>query len=468
MFKSIWIKTSCIGNHWVPQYHCGRSAVDERLSSVPTSKVGDVCSVHSGRYVRTYVPRETRDSIPYLRVDNVRPFSANVSDSDLVFINKNEKSLPPSCFVDADDVLIARTGTLGKACLAAASLKGAAISQHITRLQCKAGKGITEGIRAGYLCTFLNSELGRMQLVTGGSGSTRLELTHERLSDIRIPRVNSKVEGQIDDLVKDGASLMASAAKSFQRARAIYDNYLLQLKPTDSVTSSFWVMADELRDTWNPRRYSDHLRVWLENVKKRIPLVPLYVLAKITRGKGTRTSHYAESGIPFVRTSSIINSGIDPFPDHYCTERTYRQFGQAVQEYDLLMSIEGKIGQVALLTNEDRCAFKNHVVRIRLLSKEVSLEVFLMLSSILGQWQIESLTTVQATLPGLARRGRGILVPDTTKNCPDSQYKRTKTRAVRNVLNGISAREDAIRKLRKATQILENVLEGRCPAFHSV
>src|SRR5262249_24714606 len=149
--------------------------------------------------------------------------------------------------------------------------------------------------------------------------------------------------------------------------------------PAEATNRSVWVKAAQMAQGWSPRSHclsSDHL--W-----RRLPdgcdLIPLGSVADIVRGKGTRTADYAASGIPFVRTTSLINGRIDPFPDHYAHPETHARYNQQTQEGDILLSIEGKIGQVAYLTSADRCVFKNHIELIRPRDKSRALELFLAL-----------------------------------------------------------------------------------------
>jgi len=120
---------------------------------------------------------------------------------------------------------------------------------------------------------------------------------------------------------------------------------------------------------------------------------------------------YARSGVPFIRTSSIINHTIDPFPDHYATAETVTRFGQPIKEGDLLVSIEGKIGMIAYLSETQQCVFKNHVERVRGLGQLDSVYLFLFLRTRFAQAQLRRFTVVQATLPGLASRLRDVQIP---------------------------------------------------------
>jgi restriction endonuclease S subunit len=162
------------------------------------------------------------------------------------------------------------------------------------------------------------------------------------------------------------------------------------------------------------------------------------------------------TGIPFVRTSSLINYGIDPFPDHYASDELTELFDQPVYPGDILVSMEGKIGQVAYLTQADNCVFKNHIELVRCHPGYNSMFLFLFLSSKLGKSQIDKQTVIQATIPGLGDRLRNVLVPITPKK--QTEWEDFHSKVDRICAIGYEAagiREEAIMLLRQTVRGLE-------------
>jgi hypothetical protein len=163
-------------------------------------------------------------------------------------------------------------------------------------------------------------------------------------------------------------------------------------------------------DLWTPRYHRPIAVALVKTLLRDFKCSTVRQLASVERGKGTRVSDYATKGIPFIRTSSLINFGIDPFPDHYASNDIHELFDQQVHVGDILFSIEGKIGSVGYLTEEDTCVFKNHIELVRANEETDSLYLFLVLASRIGLLQATRNTVVQETLPGMAGRLRAIVV----------------------------------------------------------
>ncbi len=403
--KMTWLARNIMGEVWSAQV-INRQAALSALGTEKAIALGELCRIESGQYIDGYVAggRRTDSVCPYLRVDNVRPFVANMNPVDLAFVRRDHPAVLSRSLVCPGDVVIARTGTLGKATLAVGEIVGCVMSQHLTRLTIR--DEFREETSPEFLCAFLNSVPGRMQLLAGGLGSTRLELTHERLSAVRVPLVAQRIQQEVTALVRAGAESLARSGEEVRHAVALYTAAFQGLGNTGAADRQVWLKAALVGQRWTPQFHC----LGSDQVRQQLPdgydLVPLSSIAETTRGKGTRSADYTTAGIPFVRTTSLINGSIDPFPDHYASPETYARYKQQTQEGDILLSIEGKIGQVAYLTEQDRCVFKNHIELVRVRDRSLAPEVFLALASEMGQSQMRRLTVVQATLPGLASRSR--------------------------------------------------------------
>src|SRR5207245_2869318 len=89
-------------------------------------------------------------------------------------------------------------------------------SQHLTRLTVRSDVDIC----AGYLTCFLNSNEGKVQLVYGGYGSTRQELTHAILRQIKLPLPDIDLQRRIDSLVRAGLQEIYEGVEHFKIAVA--------------------------------------------------------------------------------------------------------------------------------------------------------------------------------------------------------------------------------------------------------
>jgi hypothetical protein len=289
------------------------------------------------------------------------------------------------------------------------------MSQHVTRL-CSLDE--TTYTNAA-LAVFLNSPAGRRQLIAGGAGSTRLELTHESLGAIELPRIPPSVLEEISEhtwcFVSRYTALIADIAHLVEEADQLFG---ADTQSSKNGASIFSIDRSALKDNWTLSRYADAGNHFIERVQREWEWVYLADLYDIERGKGNRVKQYAAAGLPFIRTSSLINYSVDPYPDHCATAEVYDSFRQPIQDGDILYSIEGKIGPCALLSATLPLVFKNHIQRLQLRSKAEGFSrqalvgwTFLVLSGRVGKRQAALHAVVQSTIPGLGSRLGTYVVP---------------------------------------------------------
>ena len=427
------IPTGRLDGAWVVSQH--RSAFEalaiEKASDLPFSRLGDLVDVSSGQYVSGYVPGAEEGATPYLRVDNVRGYVLNLTPGDLAMVSGEASAdVPERCLTQVGDVVISRTGTLGKAALAVPQTAGFVLSQHVSRLT-----PLPDGpVTAPYLALCLNAPLGRRTLIAAGAGSTRLELTHASLAEVRVPVAPPDVQREYGEGAERALRRYYDAVNALSKLRDEADGIVFRHTEllgegadTPSGPRTYSVPSGTLGALWTPANHRPRLLGPLEDIQEAFECVEVGDVAHLVRGKGTRSDDYAEHGVPFLRTSSLINGSFDPLPDHYAAPETVRRYGQEVEDGDILFSIEGRIGMATLLVRECPVVYKNHIERVRVTQTPRGWDpqafvgwTFLMLSGTLGKLQVEANTVVQSTISGLASRLRQFVVPAQSEQHADA------------------------------------------------
>lgn len=376
-------------------------------------RLGDLVDIASGEYVSEYCVLNTPGALKYIRVDNVRQFLPNLSEPDLVYIAPNTITHGDRVIVRSGDVVLSRTGTLGRAFVVDSETHGSVMSQHVTRLR---PRPEAIWLHPYLLAAYLNSREARERVNALASGSTRLELTHEDLAGIGIPTTLKELATRTFLKEFDKIPPLFCNMRKLARAAIERCSDLLPGSTASGYQGLSCFSAEvrlEGRKTLLPRYYLPSLTAVEDELQTRFECKPLGEIAEVVRGAGTTSKEYTDSGIPYLMTSSLINYGIEFFPEHYATEHTYRSHGQNVGEGDIILTMEGKIGEVALLGADERCAVKNHIeiVRIRADADVAKEFVYAFLASPLGRAQLERRTVVQATIPGLGSASREVLIP---------------------------------------------------------
>lgn len=380
---------------------------NNQFSVEPLSKLKE--SIISGSYIDTYTNKE--NGIPYLRVGDIKPFSFDENEEDLVYVSKD---VAENIKIKENDILIARTQAtidkLGTASIADKTILGWATSQHTTRISVNEKK-----ISPYYLVAYLNSKFFKAQGALASHGDTRVELTHSQLNQIKvyIPEKNllNEIVEKVINIIKynrEALDLIDLAKKEFLSITKLQ---------TKNIKEKFF--SSDLKtlsefNIWNP---SCHLPFYINNerlLKKSFRTFTLGQITDISKGSEAGSNNYGiyldkkETDFAFIRTSDIINNEIDLFPDYFISQEIVTSLNQDLKEGDILFTKDGKIGQTAMVTENDRAIIASGVSRIRLkkeYAKEFNLTseyVFLCLSvKETGLYPAIRRTIIGTTIPHL-------------------------------------------------------------------
>src|SRR5690606_18559618 len=166
--------------------------------------------------------------------------------------------------------------------------------------------------------------------------------------------------------------------------------------------------------SWIPSFYKPLFMNSIIAIQNRWPTVKLKDIASISKGNEVGSVNYLdlihknEKDVPFIRTTDINNYDVDIFPDFYIPHEIYQELRQDVKPNDILFTNDGKIGQVALLTDEDSVILQSHIKRVRLSQNAKKLNItqeylFVVLATNeIGLYQSQKFTVVQSTIPTIS------------------------------------------------------------------
>jgi hypothetical protein len=152
---------------------------------------------HAGRYKRLWV-NDIKYGIPFLS-------SRDVMQSDVSKLNLiAKKSIlnNPKLLVHKDQILITRSGTVGRMSYVNNVLSGMSCTEHVIKVEANSLK-----IKPGYLYAFLNTRYGVPLVVSGSYGAVVRHIEPAHIEDMPIPRLDDQTEQQADQLIKDSAKL---------------------------------------------------------------------------------------------------------------------------------------------------------------------------------------------------------------------------------------------------------------------
>ncbi len=168
------------------------------------------CSFKGSRSIRNYVDKE-KHGIPFLSGKNiiqVRP--------DFKYISTSETNNLSDMIVEKNQILISRSGTLGRTVFVWNNYENFAASEHLIRVVPN-----SELVDEGYLYAFLSSDYGYHQLLRYKHGSVIDEITEDQISESVIPIPSDKQQKLIGNLVRQAYDLRAEAIRLEDEAQTL-------------------------------------------------------------------------------------------------------------------------------------------------------------------------------------------------------------------------------------------------------
>jgi len=348
----------------------------------------------SGSTPPYYVFGSGRGFVPFLRTSAISFDFLNLNDLDYISVTHHATALRRS-ILRPFDVVYTMTGKfMGKAAIVPAALPEANISQNSVVLRPRSKR------EAAFLTLFLNSSVNRTQVAGMYTISKQKYLNQTNVSQLRVPIYDEELDPMLDQYL-EGLDLFYQAFRDFTSACQHADR-CLGLESSDDQPEAFCVNPDRLgHSILTPRYYSRRSLDIVERVRQTaISLTPLSQY-DIVPGTEIGSSNYREDGIPFIKTSDLLNYDVDYRPDHYCSPRDHHNLNQDVQPMDLLLAKDGKVGETALVTSPRQFAYSSGLVRIRTGDVAAQLRLFVILSSTLGRVQLRRWTVVASTMAHL-------------------------------------------------------------------
>ena len=108
-------------------------------------------------------------------------------------------------------------------------------------------------------------------------------------------------------------------------------------------------------------------------------------------------------GVPFIKTSDIINYGIDYEPDCYCPEYLLSQLEQKNQKGDIIFAKDGKPGEVAIIESTSKVIISSGLVKYHPINDEDRYWVFLLLASKYGEAYFKKWFVIASTMMHLRK-----------------------------------------------------------------
>lgn len=429
----------------------------EKLKKKKTYKLGDLMSDISGGAT----PRVTEDfyletgGIPFLRVQNITEEGIKLDDVKYIKPEVHENQLKRSQ-LKADDVVFTITGRIGSVAVVPDDFEGN-INQHSVRFHLKEEIEGTK-ILPEYIAVYFNTDFGRALSLRNVTGGTRPALDYVALRDLDVPLPTLAVQKKVVEKVKNVYEQKRKKEEEIKKILASIDDFVLgELGieiPEGGAERVYEVWSDEiLGGRLDPFFYKPYLLNLLRQIKKQRHFALGDAIIDMSGGatpKVTEDYYADETGVPFLRVQNITEEGINLEDAKYIKREIHETMLKRSQlkKDDLVFTITGRIGSVAVVPENFEGNINQHSVRFHLCSAVNNVEI-------LPQYVAAFLNTTT---------GRDLSFRSTTGGTrPALDYEALKELAVplpnvekqREIVSGVQSSYSKIRTLRaQAAEVL--------------
>lgn len=404
--RSIKYDSNCFSKRLDSKYHIYRKDFTEYITD-HEDLVEDfgsyIVSITDGEHAG----QEFVDSgILFLKNSSIKDFDISISDGFYI-TEENHKRLKRSS-LNEEDVLFTTIGHVGSSAIVPKGFVEANMNQNFVKIEIDKNK-----ISPYYIVAYLNSKIAREQINSILTGNIQSILTYPKIRGIKIIRPSVQLEKEIEDKYKKALEYNQKAHIILNEVEDyIYSFFRYGEKNINeySINSSALESSENL---WTPKYYYPKFLQTESYLKDNFKTENLGKIADMQKGNEPGSSEYisylnkSDSDVPFIRTSDIYNYQIDNTPDNFIDIKVYSQLQQNVVAGDILFTKDGKIGEIAMVTNSDKAIFGSGVERIRLnkFGKDLGLTneyLFAMLKlKEIGRFNAERFTVTASTIPHL-------------------------------------------------------------------
>ncbi len=308
-----------------------------------------------------------RSKFALIRSQNV--FDRVFSDVGLAFISDVQAEGLRGVLLQPNDLLLNITGdgvTFGRACMVPSRVLPACVNQHVSIIRVDTSKA-----DAGYVLSYLTHPMVKEYVEAFNAGGSRRAITKAHIESFVIPLPPLNVQRDIAQTLSaldDRIALLRETNATLEAiAQALFKSWFVDFDPVRAKSQG---LAPAGMDEPTAALFSSSFE------ESALGLVPKGwrvfrlgdVVARITKGTTPTTlgRRFEPSGINFVKAESMTgDGGFIPEKFAFIDDETHQLLKRSqLEDGDVLISIAGTIGRIAVVTSDILPANTNQAVAL--------------------------------------------------------------------------------------------------------
>jgi type I restriction enzyme S subunit len=262
-----------------------------------------------------------------------------------------------------------------------------------------------------YIFIYLTTTLAINQILRVSKQHNQNKLTLPDIRELKIPLLSEErmkfyanVVDELSVLENESFKLIKSAQRIFYEGLGI--NFI-NIKKEFCFSTDLKSIREE---SFFTPEYSNPLYNKTIKTLEKFETKSLSELFKPNKGSEVGSDNYnlytdkIDSDIPFIRTSDIVNYEVDNYPDFYIAHEIYKELNQELKPLDIIFSKDGSIGNVAMITEEDKVIISSGFSILKM-KKDIKISPYYIFCALsipeIGDYQSKKRTVIASTIPHL-------------------------------------------------------------------
>ncbi len=222
---------------------------------------------------------------------------------------------------------------------------------------------------------YLRSELGQKQILQHITGATNKHLSPDDVINIQIPLLPIEKQKKVSATVQEAYEQKKNKEVEILKILSSIDDFVLgELgidMPEGGAERVFQIWSDEIEGRIDALFYKPYLRSLLEQIKNKKHFTLGEAIAEMSGGatpKVTGDYYLDEGGVPFLRVQNITEMGINLDDVKFIKPEVHETMlkRSQLEKDDLVFTITGRIGSVAVVPDNFEGNINQHSVRFHL------------------------------------------------------------------------------------------------------
>ena len=315
---------------------------------------------------------QSNDTVPFIRATDIK--NGEILTDTLLHIEKNQPQKMQKCLLKEGEMIVVRSGVnTGDCATVPKSLAGSYGAYDLI-------VEFSNDVIPSFISTFLDTNIGRLQLNLLKGRSAQSHLNAEEISSIIIPKPPIEIQKSLVAEIEAARQSRKQKLAQAEELLSSIDSYLLNelglTPPKQDNKKVFATKIDRIKNRIDPHFYQPKFKKLIQLLTSHhfpvstLGAVSIDIFSGITPKSGGEAYTNEIDGIPFIRSGEITKDGdIAIEQSIFIKEEVHENlmFRSQLQQDDLLIAIVGAtIGSVGIYNHSQPANINQAIAAVRL------------------------------------------------------------------------------------------------------